>query len=396
MQTLLHEPSWPRFTLSLSIGGICLLILLVQNLMGQREDRIRRAASSDFIAEMLRQEKPDNAMIPRRVESRSRHSMRVFVRFAFRWFLIALICVTGIEAILAYKTVTNFDDGQVRLRQGHYPEAILAYRMALAADNRSAAVHYYLGIALMAQGHTEEALLSLQDAITYNPKMEAARIDYGNALFQERRYADALESYRAARHIAPKDRIARTDIAIALQAMGRMEEALPLYRRVVETAPNDALARLNLANALAQMHRYPEAEVEYRRLLKQRPGDAAVRLAFGLLCREQKRAEEALRQILMATELDPADANAQFQYGTTLTEHAYFSTAETALRRSIFLDKNYPPAYFALGEALRGDNKSQEAVSAYQSYLKRAQGVPAYSRDVAKATEALRQMQGAH
>ncbi len=392
MQTLLHEPSWTRFALSASIGGICLLILLVLNLVGQRGDRIKRAASSDFIAEMLRQEKPDNAMVPRRVVSRRAYRMRLFGRFAFQWVLVGIICLTGIETILAYKTVTNFEDGLLRFQQRHYPEAILSYNMALAADDHSANVYYYLGVALLANRQSELALDAFQKAIKRNPKLEKAHIDYGNALFQEGRYKDALLSYRAAQRLASHDQIAAADIAIALQALGKLEEAMPLYRQIVEDIPNDATARLNLANVLAHMHRYPESEKEFLLLLKQRPGNAVARLNYGIALRDQGRSNEALRQFVMATELDPHDMNTQFQLGKTLAEQGDFLNAVVAYQRVISLNQDYIPAYSALGDALERDGNRKEAITAYRNCVKRATSLTQYRQEAMRATEALRRL----
>jgi hypothetical protein len=84
MQTLLHDPSWPRFALAVSTGGICLLILLMLNLLGQRWERMQREASGDFIAEMLRREKSDDAPRPRRELSRSQKQVRRVGGLVFR------------------------------------------------------------------------------------------------------------------------------------------------------------------------------------------------------------------------------------------------------------------------------------------------------------------------
>ncbi len=157
-----------------------------------------------------------------------------------------------------------------------FPEAVDAYRLAVATDPSSFAYRKSLGLTLYHQGGVGEAVQQLEAALRVAPETpdaekaqvvytlggiaangadfekaaqrfaEAARLDPGFALpylqlgnlrTRAREYAAAIEDYDRALAIDPTLAEAMFNRATALMDLGRFAEALPALERLLVLAP---------------------------------------------------------------------------------------------------------------------------------------------------------------
>ncbi|MBF2065164.1 MAG: tetratricopeptide repeat protein [Calothrix sp. C42_A2020_038] len=158
---------------------------------------------------------------------------------------------------------TWFSLGNLRFAQGHYAQAVNAYRQALVLRPDALTIYNNLGYALQQQGLLDEAISSYQKALELKPDFIEADVNLGNALHaqgklsseQKLRYAQlnckmgaarqkagdlktAVAYYNQAIALQPDLVDAHCQLGMALQAQGSLEEAKACYQRTLELSPN--------------------------------------------------------------------------------------------------------------------------------------------------------------
>jgi tetratricopeptide (TPR) repeat protein len=147
---------------------------------------------------------------------------------------------------------------------GRLPEAVEAYRQAVAADPQSLFYRRSLGLALFQTGDIDGAVRELEQALVHGEELSPAQRDYwtaeilynlaGLAVYQgdpER----AMELHRSVIALAPEHAGAHLYLGDLLLKSGNREEALAYLRRAVELDPDDPRVRQLLDRALAQVDR---------------------------------------------------------------------------------------------------------------------------------------------
>ncbi len=171
--------------------------------------------------------------------------------------------------------------------QDRHPEAISAYRAALAADPSLAPeVEPSLGASLLWADRTEEAVQVLSRAAARNPNDLDTRKLLARGYRWSDRLADAERLYRENLREQPGDVEERTGLAITLHWQGRDREAVAEFRRVLEVRPDEGEALLGLSGSLLEMDLPEEAEGHAARAVALDPKGAE---AAGQLARVRSR-----------------------------------------------------------------------------------------------------------
>src|SRR5258705_7861289 len=125
--------------------------------------------------------------------------------------LIAKLQSRGDEALIAFQRVlkidpndvgTNINVGQIYSQQRKYPEAIAAFRLALAAEPYNATALYSLGQALMRAGQREEGQNVTERFKQLRERGSATTV--GNNYLEQGRYAEAVASTGAEPELVDK------------------------------------------------------------------------------------------------------------------------------------------------------------------------------------------------
>ena len=125
--------------------------------------------------------------------------------------LIAKLQSRGDEALIAFQRVlkidpndvgTNINVGQIYSQQRKYPEAIAAFRLALAAEPYNATALYSLGQALMRANQREEGLSVTERFKQLRERGSATTL--GNNYLEQGRYAEAVASTGAEPELVDK------------------------------------------------------------------------------------------------------------------------------------------------------------------------------------------------
>jgi tetratricopeptide (TPR) repeat protein len=171
-----------------------------------------------------------------------------------------------------FNSAIQHDLGVVCLQTGLLPDAVAAFRAALAANPSFAQASLGLGIALQTQGYNVAAIAAYQQATTLLPSLAEARFRAG-ALFETLgQRAEAIACFRRAAASAPKTTLGRLSNARALLAEGRDGEAERVLRQLLALDPDNATATDMLGTVLADAGHFEEARLCYERAIAAAPG----------------------------------------------------------------------------------------------------------------------------
>jgi tetratricopeptide (TPR) repeat protein len=123
------------------------------------------------------------------------------------------------------------DRGNALMDQGHFEEAVTAYREAVRQTPDSADAHSNLGLALGAAAFYTEALKECREAVRLQPDAAPVQFNLGQALLRQFQYKEAEAAFREAIRLQPGYPLAVCNLGLALQGQGRLDEALEQLRR---------------------------------------------------------------------------------------------------------------------------------------------------------------------
>lgn len=193
------------------------------------------------------------------------------------------------------------DLGDLRQAAGTYREAI---SLQPAGEN-----YRELGDLLAEMDRHPEAIDAYRAAIAADPSLEPElRMSVGVQLLWADRPREAIPLLTSVVENRPHDPEAKRFLALALRWSDRLREAEDLYREILEKDPGDADARLGLAESLLWQGRFLAATEEYRHTLEERPADpealtgtSRARLFLDL----PEEAEEFLSRVPPSSRPDP-------------------------------------------------------------------------------------------
>ena len=175
---------------------------------------------------------------------------------------------------------------------------------------------------------------------------------------------------REAQSVYPGDFWLNFELGHALHEQKHREEAIRFYTAAVALRPNSAAARNNLGNVFLDQKNVVEAIAYYHKAIELDPKMAPAHNNLGNAFHVQKKMEEAIACYKTAIEVSPTYAVPHLNLGLRLADDLKdYSNAISCFRRALEIDSNYVDAYTALGNALRDQNKLDEAIRHYRKAI---------------------------
>jgi tetratricopeptide (TPR) repeat protein len=258
--------------------------------------------------------------------------------------------------------------GQIQIRQGKPAEAIQTLQKALRNDPDNGIAHYQLGIAFNQSGDLQRAQGEWQDAVRLRPDLvEADRALAGVAIHNHD--MPALEQ-RASEIIArqpnsPDGYSLRAASNINRKQFDRAEQDA---RKAIEVAPQSPIGYTQLGNLRLVLGRFGEAETAYRQALERDSGSADALAGLMNAYLAEKQPDQAVSAA--KAQIAKADNNSVLYdlLGTALfRDKKDLKGAETALLKSVELDKNNDDALLKLGQVQVAEGSADAALATYQN-----------------------------
>jgi tetratricopeptide (TPR) repeat protein len=148
-------------------------------------------------------------------------------------------------------------------KNGHTPEAIENFRVAITIDPQLPGLHYELAEILNSSADgREEAESEYKKALALNPFDEASECRLGDIAAQRNDLKEAYERYTRAVQLRPGDEDANIGLAKVLMSMGQPQKAEPLLVHAIQLDPTNSLAHFRLGTLYRQTGRAAEAKHE--------------------------------------------------------------------------------------------------------------------------------------
>ena len=139
-------------------------------------------------------------------------------------FLFLSLLVGAASGQVAQKLVRS---GNNSYKSGHYKEAEIDYRKALAKDPTSQKATYNLGDALYRQQNFEEATSQFQK-LAQSDKKDAPKAsvyyNLGNSLLENKKYQESIDAYKMALRQSPKDEDTRYNLSYAMTKLEQQKK----------------------------------------------------------------------------------------------------------------------------------------------------------------------------
>ena len=356
---LIPEPRWGLVYYSWGLCCVCVVILLGMRI---RTRRIRKSfydaeaydeemelAKADIVAEA----DPKKPGKPKQLPG-SKASGRLAN------FLIALLvgivtlCSFG-YGVAAYYVITTFEEGNRYTAARQFEAAKRDYNKVLKLCPESINVRYTLARVLLGQGKLDEALAEFHNIMQRDRNNVGAHTTLGNLLLRQGRSNEAIGEYRIALRLDPTDAITHVDLGDAFYRLGKLDEAIAEYRNAARLLPSLAVAHLNMSTVLLKQGKLEAAAAEAREAESLIPDSVIVHNNLGNILLEQSKTLDAIEEYRRATEVKPG-----FAYG-----------------------------YYNLGQALLANKQPDEAVTAFESYLRIAKDQPEYTETLERVLQLL-------
>lgn len=224
-----------------------------------------------------------------------------------------------------------------------YAGAIALCREAIAADERYALAHSYLGLALKARGDLPGAIVAYKDAVRFDRTDPHAHTNLCNALRLKGEYPQAVSAGRRAVELAPDSEVCHTNLGLALHMSGDIPGAIAEYEKALELNPRHALAHHNYAWAHKMKGDYDTAIRSYKMAIKCDPKQATSHYNLGGIYFDQKKYTDAIACANGAIDANPKYANAYALLGESLLRAGDVPGARAALTTAAKLDKKWQP-----------------------------------------------------
>lgn len=258
-----------------------------------------------------------------------------------RYLMVSLMAAFLVAAVLggqaqADRASAHYHKALAFKRQGKLDEAIKALHLALENREDYAAAHHSLGMLYRQQGNHPKAAFHLERAAKLEPKSSMIQYSLGILYHQMGRKADAIRVLTGAAALAPKDDTIQFQLCVLL----------------IRQDPNKAIPYLAAA-------------------LKVKPQNADYLHMLGLAYRRTKKLKQALDLMTRASALKE-DAKIEFDLGVLYRRMEQPLKAIQHYEKAVQLDPKFANAYWDLAHVYTQAKRDDEAVGAFQSYLKLA------------------------
>jgi len=261
------------------------------------------------------------------------------------------------------------------------------------AEARSA---YQQALQDIANGKADDAIGNLKRALALFPRYARALNDLGVLYLKLNRLDEAAATFNKAIETDRDFLYPRLNLGIVLNRQRKYAQASELLGRLYLENPEFSAARLPYAEALAESGHLSEAEKLLRTILEDAKLQDSMRaealFRLGAVLNRENRFAEAVVELQKAIKLEPKAVMAHLQLGVALIQLKRLPEAERELRTAYELGgSSAAAAQFLLGQAYYLEVKYEQAIRAFEQYLKDMPNAP----NAAQVKDAIEKMKAA-
>ena len=260
------------------------------------------------------------------------------------------------------EAASHVKEGEAKLKEGHYEQAIEEFKKAIELDPDSADAHYSLGVAYLKTGARVEALDHLREAIRLRPDWVEAHYSLARAYYDFGDYKSAATSFEEALRLKPDFFAAMLELGATYQHSGLHTKSVEVLRRAVLLQPDHIDAKTFLGRALLLSAQPQEAVEVLEQSVRLSPENALAYSMLGESYRSLGKFQEAQNALNQALGISPEDPVALNYLGMLLQSLERQQDAMAAYRHAIAVKSDYAEAHYNLGLlflSLRDSNQAE-------------------------------------
>ena len=272
--------------------------------------------------------------------------------FLFLYLFLVWSSIPGQSIVDAQRKESSGDwSGAAQIWRAQAQEAPSDYRLWTS-----------LGIALAHQERFPDAIAAYRKAIAIAPRDPQTNFNLGLAYFKTNRLNDAIAPLRTASEVMPDHPQIDLLLGMSLYGTGHFREAATtLERSRTEGQAQTAEFRQVLAQCYLRTKEYEQATTELTVLLRLNPDSASTHMFLGEAEDANGRSDKAIEQFRLAIAADNRLPDLHFGLGYLLWKDRSYEEAEAEFRKEITLDGKHTQALSYLGDVLLKRSAKAEA-----------------------------------
>ncbi len=271
--------------------------------------------------------------------------------------------------------------GEEMLQQQKWPEAVIAYREAIANNPNFSLSYHKLGQALAELKKWEEAVEAYQKAIEINPDFSWSYHKLGEALTKIKRWEEAVKAYQKAIEFNPDFSWSYHKLGDVLREIKRWEEAVEAYQKAVELNPNFPQSSQKLAEISSKLSKWEEGIEAYQNLINLNPNSYSFYKDLWEILLRVKTWDRAAQNYRDRLKSNPKSYWYYYQLGYALKQIGLIDEAIVNYQKAIELKADLPWFHTDLADALLEKKESEEAIASYIKAIElQPDFYPAYSQ----------------
>jgi tetratricopeptide (TPR) repeat protein len=218
---------------------------------------------------------------------------------------------------------------------GNVEQAILHFRQSVRMGNRSAGVHYNLGLAYLKAKRSDTGIRELRTAVATDPKYLLAKYALGVALVNAGQPADGILHLKGVVESNPHAADAWAQLVRAYFALGDWADALETADRATTQIPEDTRLPITLADLCIRNKQLQKGRYLLENASGLQPENAQIKLLLAkasLLAGEPVEALAVLKEV-PAEDAQPGEVLLLLGQAQALMQH--FDAAEFALTSAV-------------------------------------------------------------
>ncbi len=234
-------------------------------------------------------------------------------------------------------------DGIDLYRRGRLPEAMDAYRAAIARRPDMGLAYRRLAFLQWEAGAPAEAIATMRSALEKTGPDIDLEIRLGTYLAETGNAQEAIPMLRRVTTAQPDNSEALNALGIAYAQAGRGPQALAVFERALEANPRDVYAHENIGTVHLQQNNFVAAREAFIRAIENDPRSSRGRAGLGVVARHQGRVDEAITHWRRAVELDRTNYDALYNLCAELLNAGRAGEARPCLAEFV---RNAPRAFY--------------------------------------------------
>ncbi len=286
------------------------------------------------------------------------------------FLVLVLQSLNGAEAKMSKEANKLYSEAILFENNNKVDEAIDLIQKALNNSKDDLTLTVKLAGLYARSGQTDKAIEAYKQAITINPNDAFLYVSLGNIYQQKGAYNEAYNTYLQAQNIMPDYKYNYLNLANSKFYNGEYQDAIKYYNDFLEHYPNNKEAGNLLANSYLNLKDYKNSIAQYEKVKTAHPNTFQEYSELGLAYLRNKDYTNAKKCFNEAIQINPKD---YISYGNLAVVQSYLKENDLAYenyKTAFSLNPELNDLKFDYGNLLNTMGKKEDAIAAYQEYLK--------------------------